>query len=93
MTAADVTPGPQHRWVLAVTALLQIAAFAPYLLSGLVAPPWGVLAMRGLWVGLSVFAFAWGWKRPVLSLVVPPATFALGFVCLFLGGSLLGWQG
>ena len=86
-------PVPQHRWVLAVTAILQIAAFTPYLLSGLVAPRWGVLTMRGLWLVVTVFGAVWGWRRPVLSLVVPPATFALGIGCLFLGGSLLGWQG
>lgn len=89
-TAQDRSP---HRLIAASTILLQLLAFLPYLLAGLIAPSAAVLALRALWVALSVLAVVTYRVGPRRSLLVPPVTFAVGAGMLALGGTFWGWEG
>lgn len=82
-----------RRWTAPVTALLQLAAYVPYQLSALVAPPAGVLVMRALWLLLTVTAVFVHRRNRMLSLAVPGVTVLAGGGAVVLGGAFLGWQG
>jgi hypothetical protein len=82
-----------RRWVAPVLALLQLAAFAPYLLAGLIAPEPQLALARALWLVLTLVALVLYRRNRLLSLTVPPVTLLLGVVLIVLGGAFLGWEG
>lgn len=88
-------PRRQRRagWIAGATALLQVAAFLPYLLSTLIAPPAAVLLLWGLWLVLVLLAVLVHRRNPPLSLAVPGVTVLVGIASLLLGTRYLGWQG
>jgi hypothetical protein len=82
-----------RRWVALVLVLLQVMAFAPYLLAGLIAPERQLALVRALWLVLSVVAVVVYRRNRLLSLTVPAATLLIGVALIVLGGTFLGWEG
>ncbi len=80
-------------WVAPVLVLLQLAAFVPYLLAGLIAPDGQLAIVRALWVLLSVVAVVAYRRNRLLSLAVPGVTVLTGVALIVLGGAFLGWEG
>lgn len=70
---------------------LQLVVGLPLVAAGLVAPGWAVTAMWAAWGALFVLALSLRRTRPWLVLAVPPATAAILFGALWLGGHFLGW--
>jgi len=93
---AVTVPSEQGRppaWQAAIgwlALLLHVLVGFPYLVSGLVAPGYGVIALMGIWIGLLVLLLRMRSTRPLLALLVPPAALAIWYAVLALGGSLLG---
>ena len=82
-------------WAQAVGWLglvLQLAAGFPYLVSGLIAPQYGVWGLWALWAGLLVLAVRLRPRKPLLTPVVAVAAVLLWVAVMFLGGALLGWR-
>ncbi len=83
----------RHGWLAALTIVLQLAAAPPFFLSGLIAPPLGVLAMEAIWFascGLAVLVFR---RNPRLAPAVSGVAVLTGVLLLVLGGTFLGWEG
>ncbi|MDP9434317.1 MAG: hypothetical protein M3P93_03630 [Actinomycetota bacterium] len=71
---------------------LHLLVGYPYAVSGLVAPPYGVLALWAVWAALLVVAVRLRPRRPLLVPLVPVVAFGLWLGGLTLGELLLGWQ-
>jgi len=87
-------PGRPPAWRVAMgwlALLLHVLVGFPYLVSGLVAPGYGVAGLMGIWIGLLVLLLRLRPTRPLLALLVPPAALAIWNAVIGLGGSLLGW--
>lgn len=82
-----------NRLIAGVTALLQIAAFLPYLGSAVIAPPVAVAMMQCLWAVFALLAGAVYRRNPPLSLAVPGLTVLTGVGILLLGARYLHWEG
>ena len=78
-------------WATLALALHAAVAF-PYLTSGLVAPPYGVLALWIVWGAFLALILQLLRTRAPLALLVPPAALAVWFAALSLGEALLGWS-
>ncbi len=76
-----------------VLGLLQLAAFMPYLMAGLIAPEGQLALVRALWVVFAVVAVVVYRRNRLLSLAVPGATLLMGIALMVVGGAFLGWQG
>ncbi len=63
-----------------------------YLLSGLVAPGYGVLLLWALWGALLVVVLRLRTRRPVWAPAVPVAAAVLWQAVLLFGRAVLGWQ-
>ncbi len=72
--------------------LLHVAAGFPYLVSGLVAPLYGVLFLWALWGALLVVALRLRVQRPAWTPLVPVAALALLQAVMILGGAAFDWQ-
>ncbi len=82
---------PPRRSTLVLTVGLHLLALWPYLLSGLVAPFEGVLAMLAVWVLMGVAAVAVHRRWGAVAALVPLVTVGLWVGMLTLGGAVLGW--
>ena len=94
MTTARTTwlpPTTTGRLVLALAVLLHLGVGVFYVSSGLLAPPWAVVALCLVWAVLLVWLVRLGRRRAPLALVVPPLAFGLWFTLISLGEALLGW--
>jgi hypothetical protein len=83
----------RRQWVAPVLVLLQLAALAPYLLAGLIAPERQLMLVRALWLVLAVVAVVVYRRNRLLSLTVPVATVLIGIALLPLGAAFLDWEG
>lgn len=72
---------------------LHVAAAFPYLVSGLIAPPYGVMGLWALWGALLALALRLRLRRPLWTPVVPVAAVLLWAGVMFFGGEVLGWSG
>lgn len=84
--------GERHGWLAALTVVLQVFAALPFFLSGLIAPPRGVLAMKAVWVGFIVLAVVVFRRNPPLAPAVPGIAVVTAVLLIFLGGTFL-WAG
>ncbi len=82
---------PPLLWATLALALHAAVAF-PYLASGLVAPPYGVLALWTVWGAFLALILRLLRARAPLALLVPPVALAVWFAALSLGEALLGWS-
>ncbi len=71
---------------------LHAAVGWPYLVSGLVAPVYGVLLLWTLWAALLVVALRQLRQRPAWTPVVPAVAAGLWFLVMYLGEAVLGWH-
>ena len=78
-------------WAMLALALHAAVAF-PYLTSGLVAPPYGVLALWIVWGAFLALIMRLLRTRAPLALLVPPVALGVWFAALSLGEALLGWS-
>ena len=62
-----------------------------YLLSGLLAPFWAVVALWTLWTGLLAVAIHQRTRRPILVAVIPIVGFVAWAVAVWAGFVLLDW--
>ncbi len=87
-------PAAGRRWAAIgwVGLALHVAVGVPYLVSGLVAPLYGVLLLWIVWGLLLVVLLRVHAGRPAWALVVPFAALATWYAVLHLGGAALGWQ-
>lgn len=83
----------RHPVLMVVTGLLQLAAAAPYVLSGLIAPTSGQLAMWLIFLGFTGLAVVMLRRNARLAPAVSGLTVVVGVLCLVLGGTYLGWEG
>lgn len=88
--SSERSAGPRLPRMIAVGLHLAIGV-APYLLTGLVAPPAGVYGLAVVW--LLFFGAVWRWqpRQPWLLLVVPVAAFAVWVAVVSAGDAWLGW--
>ena len=75
---------------LAVGLHVAVGLF-PYLASGLMAPPAGLVVLGVIWIGLFVVVWRWRPNPPLWLLAVPVAALALWFAVMWLGDTLFGW--
>ena len=69
-------------------AVFGVLAFA----SGLVAPPWGVAVIIGVWVITAIYSI-WGWRRsPWIPLGMGLLAGGLIVAIIAFGGAVLGWN-
>ena len=75
--------------ILVLASLLHLVVGYFYLVTGLMAPVWGVGLLLLIWLGLAI----WGYtiRHRAVVLLVPPVAIAVWFVVVSLGESLLGW--
>lgn len=87
MAAGKMSAGQVVILILATLLHLVVGYF--YLVTGLMAPVWGVGLLLLIWLGLAI----WGYRnrRRALVILVPLVAVAVWFVVLSLGESLLGW--
>jgi hypothetical protein len=71
-------------------ALMACSLFL-YAASGLLVPPWAVVALLALWLLLLVTACRWWSRRPRGVALIGLASVALWFAVLNAGGAWLGW--
>jgi hypothetical protein len=93
--ARSADTGQPPVWQVAtgwLALVLHVLVGYPYLVSGLVAPAYGVAVLIAIWTGLLVLLLRLRSGRPLLALLVPPAALAVWYAVLALGGSLLGWS-
>lgn len=95
--ASDGLPARPHPWWAVALGWVGLALHAgvgafPYLVSGLVAPPYGVLFLWALWGALLVVALRLRVRRPAWTPVVPIVAIALWRIVMLLGEAALGWQ-
>jgi hypothetical protein len=79
--------------VAPVLVLLQVAAFVPFLLAGLIAPDGQLLLVRAVWVVFTLVGVVVYRRNRLLSLAVPVATVLTGVGLIVLGVAFLGWEG
>jgi hypothetical protein len=90
--AAGSGPTPLRSKVTGGLAiLLHVAVAWPYLVSGLVAPLYGVLLLWLVWVGYLVLLLRLARRGSPVALIVPPVALLTWSLVLYLGGELLGW--
>jgi hypothetical protein len=92
-TTTARTAQPPRRSTLWLTGVLHLLALWPYLISGLAAPGWAVLALLVLWAVLGVVAVLVHRRWGALAALVPLLAVGLWFLALTLGEQLLGWTG
>ena len=81
-----------RKLLLALAVVAYVPLGVPALVSGLVAPAYGVAIIVGGWaVGLGVL-IGLVRRRSLLALLMPPAAIAYWALVLTLGERLLGWQ-
>lgn len=87
MAGAKMSAGQSVIVILATLLHLVVGYF--YLVTGLMAPVWGVGLLLLIWLGLGI----WGYtiRHRALVILVPLLAVAVWFVVLTLGESLLGW--
>jgi hypothetical protein len=87
MAGAKMSAGQTVILILATLLHLVIGYF--YLVTGLMAPVWGVGLLLLIWLGLTI----WGYRNRhrALVILVPLVAVAVWFVVLSLGEILLGW--
>lgn len=75
--------------IVILASLLHLLAGYFYLMTGLMAPAWGVGLLLLIWLSLAY----WGYlnRRRALVILMPLAAIVVWFVVLSLGESLLGW--
>ena len=93
----ETLPGPQGvsswparliSWIgLTLHGLLGV----PYVLSGLLAPFWAVVALWTLWAGLLAVVVHQRTRRPVLVAVVPIVGLVFWVVAMWAGSMLFDW--
>ena len=83
--------GPLSTWVVGALVVLQLATLLPYAASGLLAPPYAVVVLLALWVGLTVLAAVVLRRRGAAALLVPLLTLAVWAAVLTAGDLVLGW--
>ncbi len=86
---------PHPRWAVAVgwlAVVLHGAVGFLYLLSGLVAPGYGVLFLWALWGALLVVVLRLRTRRPLWTPALPVVAAVLWQAVLLFGGAVLGWQ-
>ena len=76
-------------WFVIACALHLIAGFF-YISSGLIAPPWAVVALMATWFGLALM-LARMKQAGARALMIPVAAAVIWFVVLGLGDRFLGW--
>ncbi len=94
-SSTDLSAGQQPGWARAlgwVGVVLHVVAAFPYLVSGLVAPLYGIAFLWVLWAALLVVALRLRVQRPAWTPLVPVTAVALWQGVMLLGGALLGWQ-
>jgi hypothetical protein len=82
-------------WAVAVGwvgIVLHLLVGFPFLVSGLVAPGYGVIALWVVWAVLLAVALRVRARRPVWTPAVPVAAFGLWQGAIAAGGAWLGWQ-
>ena len=84
----SIARGPMG-W-LAVALHVAVGLF-PYMASGLMAPPEGLVVLALIWIGLFVVVWRWRPNPAVWLLAVPIAALALWFAVMSLGDAVLGW--
>jgi hypothetical protein len=89
MTTTKKSPWFVVAVVLAVLAQLVVGYF--YLVSGLVAPLWAVVALLVCWAVLTVAGVRLAQRRSYLVLLVPVLAAATWFAVMWFGGAVLGW--
>ncbi len=82
---------PPRRSTLVLTALLHLPVLFLYLVSGLAAPGWAVLALLALWVLLGWVAYRVHRRWGALSALVPLLALVLWFGAMTGGDHFLGW--
>lgn len=81
----------RSRWASMLGMVLYGATGALYLVSGLVAPPLGVLVLWALWLaGLVIVGMAAYRRSPWVFLGLPVAV-AVWYLVLFFGDVVFGW--
>lgn len=87
MAGAKMSAGQAVILILATLLHLVVGYF--YLVTGLMAPFWGVGTLLLIWLALAI----WGYRirDRALVILVPLVAIAVWFVALSLGESLLGW--
>ncbi|MPZ71911.1 MAG: hypothetical protein GEU74_01560 [Nitriliruptorales bacterium] len=70
-----------------------LVGFFPYLSSGLLVPPWGLVVLALVWLSLLVAAWRWRPANPWAVLIVPVVAAAAWFAIVSLGEALFGWTG
>lgn len=78
-------------WLVGAVVALQLATLLPYAASGLLAPPYAVVVLLGLWVALTVLAAVVLRRRGARALFVPLLTAVVWVAVLTAGDLLLGW--
>lgn len=73
-----------------VAAVMQAVVAFPYLMSGLLVPPYAVAILWAVWIAATVALVRFRSRGPVL-LLIPIATAALWFGLISLGEALFGW--
>lgn len=68
------------------------SAFFLYAASGLVAPPWAVVALLAFWATLLALAFRWWTPHPKRLVVLAVLAVVLWFVAIAAGGFFLDWS-
>lgn len=86
---ARPAPGPLAVAVLSGLLLLVVGWF--YLVSGLIAPLWAVVALLVWWVVLAWWLVRLARRGSWLTPLVPVVGAATWFVVMTLGDQLLGW--
>lgn len=76
------------RWL--GVALMVVVGWM-YLVSGLVAPMWAVIALLVVWGVIFGFAIKVWARHPWWVLAAPLVALAVWFVTLWVGGEFLGW--
>ena len=75
----------------AAAAVAHLAVGYVYLVSGLVAPFWAVLALLAWWCVLAVAGVLLWRRRRYLVLIVPAVALVTWIALLWFGGEVLGW--
>ena len=75
---------------LAVALHVAVGAF-PYLASGLMAPPAGLVVLALIWIGLFVVVLRWRPRPAAWLLAVPVVALALWFAVMWVGDTVFGW--
>lgn len=80
-------------WPGLLAGALHLAVLPFYAASGLLAPPWAILALGVVWVALAGTIVVLHRSSPVVALLAPVAALAIWFGAITAGEQLLGWTG